>query len=81
MSITIDIPPALVQEINDYEKATGQTVDSLFADFVLQKLDRLRKSAEWRDRFDELVKECAKELPGKEPYKFNRNDAYEETLA
>ena len=81
MPITIDIPPALVQEINDYEKATGLTIDSLFADFIQQKLNHLRKRAEWRARFDELVKECANNLPGKKAYKFNRDDAYEETLS
>ena len=81
MPITIDIPPAMVQEIHDYEQSTGQTIDSLFVDFVRQQLDRERDRAQWRKRFDELVKECAKNLPGSEPYKFNRADAYEETLA
>lgn len=81
MPITIDIPPALVQEINDYEKITGQTIDTLFVDFVQQKLNRMRKRAAWQADFDRLVQESAKSLPGEEPYKFNRDDAYEETMS
>ena len=81
MSITIDIPPALVQEIRDFEKTTGQSVDTLFIDFFNREVRRSRERAAWRADFDRLVKECAKCLPGGEPYKFNRADAYEETLA
>lgn len=81
MSITIDIPPAVVQEIRDYEKSTGRSVETMFVDFVEREFRRSRERAMWEADFDRLVKECAKRLPGKEPYKFKRDDAYEETLA
>lgn len=81
MPITIDLPPAIVQEIKNYEQTTGQAIESLFVDFLHKELERIRKRAKWQEDFDKIVRESAKSLSGKEPYKFNRADAYEETMA
>ncbi len=81
MSITIDLPPAIVQEIQDYEKSTGISLTAKIAAFVEKEIRRSRELAEWEAQFDKLVEECGKRLQGSEPYKFNRADAYEEDLA
>lgn len=81
MSITIDLPPAIMQEIKAYEQTTGQTFESLFGDFIHKEFERVRKRAKWQADFDRLVRASAISLAGDEPYKFNRADAYEETLA
>lgn len=78
MPITIDLPPAIVKEIRDYEKATGLSMTGKIADFVEKELRRSRELARWEAEFDKLVAAGASRLPGPEPYKFNRADAYPE---
>ncbi|MBR1836681.1 MAG: hypothetical protein IJ783_05285 [Kiritimatiellae bacterium] len=80
MPITIDIPPAVVQEIRDYEKSTGRSVSSMFVDFVEREVRRARETADWMARLDRLVLESSSRLPGPEPYRFNRADAYPEDV-
>ena len=78
MPITIDLPPAVVQEIQDYEKATGLSMNGKIDDFVEKELRRSRELAQWEAEFDRLVAAGASRLPGPEPYKFSRADAYPE---
>ena len=80
MPITLDIPPALVQEINDYEKTTGRSVSSMFVAFVEREVRRSRETVEWAAELERLVKKTSSTLPGSEPYKFNRADAYPEDV-
>ena len=76
MPITIDLPPAMVQEIHDYERVTGNSLSEKVAAFVEKEIRRAHDIAEWEEKFDTLVAAGASRLPGYEPYKFNRADAY-----
>ena len=78
MSITIDLPPAIVREIREYEKATGISMNGKIAAFVEKEIRISRELAKWEEEFDKLVQAGASRLPGPEPYKFNRADAYPE---
>ncbi len=78
MAYVIDIPPVIMQEIRDYEKATGRSLEPCIVEFVKQELLRRRQTDDWESRFDALVEQGASRLSGMPAYKFNRADAYAE---
>ena len=80
MPITIDLPPAVVQEAKAFAESQNTTLEQMLADFVDAELKRCREAAAWAADFDRLVEECGKRLPGAAPYKFNRADAYPEDV-
>lgn len=76
MSITIDLPPAMTQEAQEYATIQGTTLERMLFDCIKAELERRRKADEAMTGFDALVKKTSKRLTG-EPYKFRRADAYE----
>ena len=79
MAYVIDMPPVVMQEIRDYERATGRSLEASVVDFVKAELRRRRESDEWEAEFDRLVESSSSRLQGTEAYKFNRADAYPAT--
>ncbi|MBQ6007247.1 MAG: hypothetical protein IJL17_01815 [Kiritimatiellae bacterium] len=76
MSITIDLPPTMAQEVRDYATVQGTTLERMFLDYLAAELKRRREADEVMSRLDELAKKTGARLTG-EAYKFNRADAYE----
>ncbi|MBQ6923016.1 MAG: hypothetical protein IJQ73_00085 [Kiritimatiellae bacterium] len=77
MSITIDLPPAVVQEATAFAESRNTTLEQLFADYLDGELRHSRKVQAVLSRLEKLKKRTNARLTG-EPYKFNRADAYEE---
>ena len=78
MAYVIEMPPVVMQEIKDYERATGQSLEPCIVEFVRQELRRRQKSDDWEARFDRLVETSSARLAGTPAYNFNRADAYAE---
>ena len=76
MAYVIEMPPVVIQEIQDYERATGQSLEARIVEFVKNELRRRREADEWEARFDSLVESSSSRLSGTDAYKFNRADAY-----
>ena len=83
MSIMIDLPPAMAQEAREYATVQGTTIESMLFDCIAAEIARRRAAKksldEWEREFTALVEQSEGRLA--EPYKFNRQDAYEEALA
>ena len=78
MAYVIDMPPDIMQEVRDYEKATGRSLEPRIVEFILQELRRRRSTEDWEKKFDSLVEASTSRLRGTPAYKFNRADAYAE---
>ena len=78
MSITIDLPPAVVQEAKAFAESRKTTLAQFLLESLENEIKRQRQAAEWLAKLDALVEAASSRLPGKEPYKFNRADAYPE---
>lgn len=82
MSITIDLPPAMMQEAQNYADLTGTNLEKIFLNCLAAELKRRREFeksiGEWEDKFRSLVRRCHGRLD--KPYRFRRADAYEEVL-
>ena len=80
MSITIDLPPAVMQEAREYATVQGTTLERLLFDCIEAELERNRKRSEnashLMDRWREVVRNGRGRL--QEPYVFKRADAYPE---
>jgi hypothetical protein len=76
MSITIDLPPAVVQEATAFAASRNITLEQLFVDSLDAEINRKREASRVMSRLEALVKKTGARLTG-EPYKFNRADAYE----
>lgn len=77
MSITLDIPPAIVLDAEAYAKERGTTLNEMLLQFVYD----VGRTAVDREaavrRFNARVKALAAKISRGEPYKFNRADAYD----
>ena len=78
MAYVIEMPPVVMQEVRDYEKATGRSLEPRLVDFIMQELRRRHSTDEWEKKFDSLVETSTSRLRGTAAYKFNRADAYAE---
>ncbi len=78
MSITIDLPPAVMQEATSFAERRKTTFAQFLLESIENEIKRQRQAAEWLAKLDALVKGGGSRLPGKEPYKFDRADAYPE---
>lgn len=78
MSITIDLPPAIMQEAEVYAQSQKIAVETFLVDCLDEGLKRLRAAGGWRARFDQLVRETS--LRREAPYHFSRADAYAEAM-
>lgn len=83
MSIMIDIPPAMAQEAQEYATVQGTTLERMFLACIAAEIERRRAAKksldDWEREFTALVRQSEGRLA--EPYKFKRQDAYEEELA
>ena len=77
MSITIDLPPAVMQEATAFAESRNTTLEQFVIDSIDAEMKRRREAAEWMARLDALAEKTGARLTG-EPYKFNRADAYPE---
>ena len=77
MSITIDLPPAVMQEATAFAESRNTTLEQFVIESIDAEMNRRREAAEWMARLDALVEKTGARLTG-EPYKFNRADAYPE---
>ena len=78
MAYVIDMPPAVMQGVRDYEKATGRSLEPRIVEFIRQELQRSHSVDDWETEFDSLVETSSARLFGTSAYKFNRADAYAE---
>jgi hypothetical protein len=76
MAYVIEMSPVVIQEIQDYERATGQSLEARIVEFVKNELRRRRETDEWEAKFDSLVKSSSSRLSETDAYKFKRADAY-----
>ena len=75
MSIMVDVPPAMVEQTKEYEKAIGISLEKMLSDYLLERLRRRQQAEAAMREWDQLVEQSAGRLS--EPYVFNRADAYE----
>ena len=80
MGITVDMPPAMVQEAREYASMRGMTLEQMVFGLVSDQIERYRRADEMLSKIDNLVDASHGRLSGK-PYKFNRADAYEPEVA
>lgn len=80
MSILIDLPPAMAQEAREYATVQGTTLERMLFDCIAAEFERRRKQSEsatlLMNRWREVVSRGRGRI--KEPYVFNRADAYPE---
>lgn len=79
MPITIDLPPAIIQEAQAFAESQHTTFEQVLLNGLESEMRRARNKANWKARFDKLVEETSRRRDA--PYRFNRADAYEEALA
>ena len=79
MPITIDLPPAIVQEAKAFAESRHTTFEQMLLDGLVSELKRARNETNWKEHFDKLVEETSRRRDT--PYRFNRADAYGEALA
>ena len=79
MCMMLDVPPAIEAGVVDYEKSSGKTVEQVVIDYLTKEFAEQKKRENLARQFEELV-EHQTSLEG-EPYKFRREDAYDEELA
>ena len=76
MPITIDLPPAVVQEAKAFAESHNTTIERMLVDCLDAELRRSREARAALSRLDAIAERVSARLSG-EPYKFNRADAYE----
>lgn len=78
MCMMLNVPPAIEAGVADYEKSSGKTVEQVVIDYLIKEFDEQKKREMLARQFEELV---ANQTPLEgEPYKFRRQDAYDEEL-
>ena len=75
MSITIDLPPAIVQEAKAFAESRHTTFEQVLLNGLESEMKRIRNETNWKARFDKLVEETSRRRDA--PYRFNRADAYD----
>ena len=80
MSITLSIPPTVVQEARAYALENGTTMSRLIRDYFTNLLaPRTEESDPVHCRFLELAESANVRLP--KGWRFNRNECYERVAA
>ena len=79
MCMMLNIPPAIEAGVVDYERSSGKTVEQVVIDYLTKEFAEQKKREMLARRFEEMV-EHQTPLDG-EPYKFRREDAYDEEHA
>ena len=77
MSITLSVPPAVVQEARMYAEEHGTSLNAMIRDFLVRiTTDDLRRSDAART-FREVASAVSGRRGRKPGYKFSRADAYD----
>ena len=79
MCMMLDVPPAIETQVADYERATGRSLRQMFLEYLQKELDRREEGRKRVQRFHELLARKTKLIGA--PYRFRRQDAYDEELA
>ena len=80
MSVTLSVPPNVVQEVREWAEDNGTSLNQYIRDcleFKVKEIRARRKSV--ADRFMELTDRCMINVP--EGWRFNRADLYAERAA
>lgn len=75
MCITLDLPPALEREAEEYAKERGTTLNEMVMAYIRRTLDGKDAIRRFRSHVLEVT---PARLRG-EPYKFRRADAYDDS--
>ena len=78
MCMMLDVPSTIESRVANYEKLTGRSVQQMLIDYLQKELDRLDEGRVRVGRFREMLARKTK-LSGT-PYRFRRQDAYDEEL-
>ena len=78
MCMMLNVPSAIEAGVVDYERSSGKTVEQVVIDYLTKEFAAQKEREMRARRFEELV-EHQTPLEG-EPYKFRREDAYDEEL-
>ncbi len=78
MSITLSIPPAVVQEARAYAAENGTTMSRLIREYFINLVSAEKKESQSKGcRFLELADNADVRLPA--GWRFNRDECYERT--
>ena len=77
MPITIDLPPAMIQEAQAFAESQHISLGNFISDALDAEFARRRKAKAVLAKLDAITERVGARLTG-EPYKFNRADAYPE---
>ena len=64
MSIMIDLPPAMAQEVKEYVTVRGTTLEQLFLDYLKTELKRRHEVDAVMSKLDALAKKTSARLTG-----------------
>lgn len=80
MSITLAVPPAIVEEVRSWAKENGTSLNQYIRDCLEQKAKEIQAQRKSNaDRFMELTEKCMIRVP--KGWKFNRAALYEERFS
>ena len=75
MSVTLSVPPNVVQEVRDWAEMNGTSLNQYIRDCLEAKVREIRAARKSvADRFLELTDRCMIEVP--EGWRFNREELY-----
>lgn len=79
MSLTIQVPPAMEKEVVAYAEKRGMTLEEILLECLKREMSKIHEKEKRIREFEDFVDSHAVDLG--EPYKFCRQDAYEEPVA
>jgi len=78
MSITLSVPPSIVQDVRAYASQRGTSLNQLIRDYLTSLVRGNETSSQRAEAFAQFAKQhgvkCAK------TYRFRRQDAYDEEI-
>lgn len=78
MSITLSVPPAIVQEVRAYAARNGTSLNQLVRDYLTALVSTDSDCSSSAEEFERFARRTGSTT--KHPYRFRRSDAYEEEL-
>jgi len=79
MSVVLEVPSVMEEQISDYEGIVGKSVRQVLLDYMQREFARVLAGRERVSRFRDILARQTR-LSGA-PYVFKRQDAYDEELA
>ena len=77
MSITLSVPPNIIQEVRDWAEMNGTSLNQYIRDCLEAKVEEVRAARKSvADRFLELTDRCMIDVP--DGWRFNRESLYTE---